>query len=352
MKSFLAGISIAGAWMSFALAALAAGNPAEPSTPLDTGRFAWRASAPLLGPVPGGADPQVSVKDPSLVYHEGRWHLFATRRFKSGKVDLEYCNFRDWSEAAQAPRHSLDLHDRYHGAPQVFFFTPHRRWYLIYQLADEQRRPAFGPYFSTTTNLADPRSWTRPAPLVTHAPENPRWLDFWVICDAAKAHLFYTSLDGRMWRCETRRAEFPGGWSAPELALQADVFEASHTYKLKGRDRYLTVIEAQGDGRRYYKAYLADRLEGPWRGLADTLQQPFAGLANVRLEQPWTANFSHGELVRAGVDEFLEVDPANLRFVFQGASDAEYRGNPYGQIPWRLGMLVPDSPGGQSSATP
>jgi hypothetical protein len=33
------------------------------------------------------------------------------------------------------------------------------------------------------------------------------------------------------------------------------------------------------------------------------------------------------------------VDPANVRFVFQGASDQEYRGQGYGGIPWRLGML-------------
>ncbi len=319
----------------------AAGESGTPGSPLETGRFAWRASPPLLGPVPDGADPQVSIKDPTFVRHDGRWHLFATRRFKSGRVDIEYCNFRDWSEAAQAPRHGLGLHDQYHGAPQVFFFTPHRRWYLIYQLADEKRKPAFGPFFSTTTNLAEPGSWTRPAPLVTNAPENPKWLDFWVVCDDTTAHLFYTSLDGRMWRRQTRKADFPGGWSAPVLALEADIFEASHTYRLKGMPRYLTVIEAQGEGRRYYKAYLADRLEGPWRGLADTIQQPFAGLANLRQEQTWTANISHGELVRAGVDEYLDVDPADLRFVFQGASDAEYRGNNYGQIPWRLGMLEP-----------
>ena len=40
-----------------------------------------------------------------------------------------------------------------------------------------------------------------------------------------------------------------------------------------------------------------------------------------------------------GYDERLEVDPANVRFLFQGASDPEYRGNPYGKIPWRLGIL-------------
>ena len=175
--------------------------------------------------------------------------------------------------------------------------------------------------------------------MVTNAPAKPKWLDFWVICDQAKAHLFYTSLDGQMWRRETKKSDFPVGWSEPVLALRGDIFEASHTYKLKGRSEYLTIIEAQGGGRRYYKAYLAQRLEGPWRGLADSLAKPFAADANVQQEPEWTASISHGELLRAGVDETMEVDPARVRFVFQGASDQEYRGQSYGAIPWRLGIL-------------
>ena len=98
-------------------------------------------------------------------------------------------------------------------------------------------------------------------------------------------------------------------------------------------------MEAQSDRRRYYKAYLADRLEGPWRPLADRREQPFAGLANIHQNREWTTNISHGELFRSGVDETMEVDPAGLRMLFQGAGDAEYRGNPYGKIPWRLGIL-------------
>lgn len=35
----------------------------------------------------------------------------------------------------------------------------------------------------------------------------------------------------------------------------------------------------------------------------------------------------------------MEVDPTNVQFLFQGASDSEYRGNAYGKIPWRLGLL-------------
>ena len=322
-------------------AGLASTLAQDASKALEDGRFSWKASAPLIDVGPGreAADPLISIKDPTVVFHGGRWHVFATVRMKSGKVDMEYLSFADWAEANQAPRQILAWHDQYYCAPQVFYFTPHQKWYLIYQLAEKTRTPPFGPCFSTTDTLGDPKSWTKPLPMVTNAPVKPKWLDFWVICDADKAHLFYTSLDGHMWRRETRKADFPFGWSEQQLALQADVFEASHTYRLKGRNQYLTLIEAQGNSRRCYKAYLADRLEGPWRGLADTMDKPFAAHANVRQASEWTTNISHGELIRAGVDELMEVDPAGLRFLFQGASDQEYRGQGYGGVPWRLGIL-------------
>lgn len=312
----------------------------RPWKAFDDGAFAWKASQPLIGPDADAADPHVSIKDPTIVRHEGGWHLFATVRLASGKVDTEYVSFDDWPQAAKAPRHVLALHDQYYCAPQILYFAPHKKWYLIYQQADKTRKPPFQPCFSTSGTIGDPKSWTKPQPLLDNVPEKPKWLDFWVICDEAKAHLFYTSLDGHMWRCETKKSDFPNkGWSKPVLALQGDIFEASHTYKLRGLDKWLTLIEAQGGGRRYYKAYLADRLEGPWKPLADTQNKPFAGAANVKQDAEWTTNISHGELLRCGIDENLEVDPSDIRFLFQGASDPEYRGHPYGLIPWRLGIL-------------
>ncbi len=313
----------------------------ERSKAFEQGRFSWKASDPLIdcGPGTSAPDPHVAIKDPTVVFHNGAWHLFATVRLKSGRVDIEYLGFTDWALANRAPRHLLALHEQYYCAPQVFYFTPHRKWYLVYQLADKARQPPFGPCYSTSDNPGEPKSWTKTQPMVTNARAKPKWLDFWIICDEVKAHLFYTSLDGHMWRRETKKSDFPTGWSEPELALRGDIFEASHTYKLKGRPDYLTIIEAQGGGRRYYKAYLAPRLEGPWRGLADTLPKPFAAHANVQQETEWTANISHGELLRAGVDERMEVDPARVRFLFQGASDQEYRNRSYGAIPWRLGLL-------------
>jgi len=324
------------------VAALGVGAAQGASDPFTDGNFRWRSTAPLVDVGPGrdADDPHVAIKDPSIVFHEGRWHLFATLRMKSGRVIMEYLNFTDWAEANSAPRTLIDLHDRYHCAPQVFYFTPHKRWYMIYQFADPAHTPGMRPCFSTTENIADPKSWTKPQAMIDSAPAGRKWIDFWVICDAQKAHLFYTANNGSMWRCETRLADFPLGWSEPQLALQGDIFEASHTYKLKGREQYLTIIEAQAAGRRYYKAYVADRLDGAWRGLADTLEKPFAARENVT--QPggaeWTTSISHGELLRTGIDERLEVDPAHLRFLFQGVSDADYR-QKYGGIPWRLGIL-------------
>ena len=167
------------------------------------------------------------------------------------------------------------------------------------------------------------------------------WIDFWVICDDSKAHLFFTSNDGRMWRAETRLSEFPLGWGRPEVVLRDDIFEASHTYRLKGLDKYLTIVEAVGEsGTRYYKAYLTDRLDGEWKALAATKGKPFASGLNVRFRgTPWSDSISHGELLRQGYDEHLVVDALKLRFLFQGVLDKDREGKKYGEIPWRLGVL-------------
>lgn len=287
----------------------------------------------------------ISVKDPSIVWYGDKWHLFCTARGPQRSHAIVYLNFGDVREADKAERHILSCHPGYFCAPQVFYFTPQQRWYLICQAADEAwGEPPYRPAFSTTTDVSDPNSWAQLRPLFEAKPDNVKaWLDFWVICDDAKAHLFFTSLDGKMWRAETSLAAFPKGWSTPVLALEGDVFEASHTYKLKGRNQYLTLIEAQnGHGWRYYKAYVADRLDGEWQPLAADRDNAFASMQNAKpAGERWTDVVSHGELLRSGHDEKLEVDPANLRLLFQGVLDKDRQGKSYGEIPWRLGLLTP-----------
>jgi hypothetical protein len=268
--------------------------------------------------------------------------LFCTVRGTKRSHAVVYVSFKDWAKAGEAERHVLSCHSGYFCAPQVFYFTPHRKWYLICQAADESWEPKYQPAFSTSSNLAGFDTWSALTPMFNGRSDTPKaWLDFWVICDEAKAHLFFTSLDGKMWRCETPLDRFPAEWSVPELALEGDVFEASHTYRLRGLSQYLTLIEAQnGHGWRYYQAYVADRLEGPWNPLAVDKDDAFASMRNVtQTAGRWTDSISHGELLRAGNDERLEVDASGMQFLVQGVLESDRAGRGYGQIPWRLGLL-------------
>jgi len=309
------------------------------------GEFRWSYGPPVVEARAAGGWDWISVKDPSIVRYGDKWHLFGTVRGPTRSHAIVYLNFADFGEANRAERHILSCHPGFFCAPQVFYFTPHKRWYLICQAADEAwGEPAYRPVFSTTTDIRDPNSWAKLQPIYDNKPATVTgWLDFWVICDEARAHLFFTSLDGKMWRAATSLAEFPKGWSTPQVVLTGDIFEASHTYRLAGQDKYLTLIEAQnGHGWRYYKAYVADRLDGDWQPLVAERDDAFASMQNVtpRADR-WTDVVSHIELLRSGHDETLEVDPAKLRFVFQGVLDKDRGGKAYGEIPWRLGLMEP-----------
>jgi hypothetical protein len=336
--SFFAAIAVAGAVVPDSLTP----DRRQAINDLLAGRFKWTISPPLVSPLSRANELTYSVKDPTVVRYKDSWHLFCTIRGKKRSHQIEYLCFEDWNDAGAAKRYVLKLSEGYFCAPQVFYFAPHKKWYLIYQVTDESRKPALQPAYSTTDDIANLDSWSKPELLFSKQPDNvTRWIDFWIICDDTRAHLFFTSLDGRMWRSQTKLAQFPAGWSQPEVVLQGDIFEAGHIYRLKGLSKFLAIIEAQADGRRYYKAYVADELDGGWTPLAATQDKPFAGPANTQhLGERWTDSFSHGELIRDGFDQHLVVDPASLRLLFQGVSDQARAGKQYGEIPWRLGMLT------------
>ena len=334
------------------LASTAAASAAAPAGEGEalSGDLKWNSSAPLVAPAERGGDRCYSVKDPTVVRYDGRWHLFCTIRSEKRTHQIEYLSFADWNEANGAKRNVLKISDGYFCAPQVFFFSPHRKWYMVLQVPDPTGRPLLQPAFSTSDDISDPGSWSKPRLLYSTHPENVKaWIDYWVICDDAKAHLFFTSNNGLLWRAETKLSDFPHGWDAPRVVLRGDIFEGSCTYKLKGRRQYLTLVEAEANDRpggwRYYKAYLADSLDGEWKPIADSWAKPFAGPVNVSFAgERWSDSISHGELLRDGHDEKLEVDPSNLRFLYQGVPERDRQGKVYGQIPWRLGILEPAKP--------
>ena len=100
------------------------------------GKFHWTVGDPLLATRPENLPPEpadnpwVAVKDPSIVHHEGRWHLFCSLRKKlggQGRICIGYLSFTEWKEAPAARWHLLKLTDDYHGAPQIFYFPCARR---------------------------------------------------------------------------------------------------------------------------------------------------------------------------------------------------------------------------------
>jgi uncharacterized protein (TIGR03437 family) len=308
--------------------------------------YAWSSSGPLISAIPNATHPIVSVKDPTAVYYNNQWNVYATTADTSGNWNMVYLNFPDWSHASAAQPYYMDATpglSGYHCAPELFYFTPQNKWYLIYQSGP--------PQYSTADDPTQPQTWTPPQSFFASQPSIVKnWLDFWAICDSANCYLFFTDDGGDFYRSQTAIADFPNGFSTPQIIMQAttggDLFEASRTYSLKGSTQYLTIVEAMGGpyGHRYFRAFLAGSLDGEWTPAtgANSFAAPFLGGDNVTFATgvtPWTDDFSHGEIIRTGYDETLQIDPNNLQFLYQGDNPAANAPS-YSQIPWQLGLAT------------
>jgi hypothetical protein len=319
----------------------------------------WVSTAPLVVPQHDDTHFLFSVKDPTVAFIDGRWEIYATanmvmgpqaaplvqpgaaRPARGGTFNMVHLSFNDWKDAPQARLFYMDNagFTGYKCAPELFYFAPHKKWYLTFQTQ--------APAFSTSVTPGDPTSWTKPENFFAndlyrqYMPRLP--IDYHFIGDGQYMYMFFTGDDGYFYRSRTTYAEFPKGFSKPVVAMRGTrntVFEASFTYKIKGTDKYLTIVEALG---RYYRAYVADKLDGEWYPIEgfDTMERPFAGRANVTFEpgvEPWSVQVSHGELILDSNDERMILDPDNLTFLYQGISAADNKGD-YGALAYKLGLL-------------
>ncbi|HEV8556075.1 MAG TPA: non-reducing end alpha-L-arabinofuranosidase family hydrolase [Actinophytocola sp.] len=308
--------------------------------------FRWSSSGVLAGPKPDAQHPDIlAIKDFSVVRFNNQWLIYATTARPSGWSLVEF-SFGDWPQAAAAQHTYLDtasaIGPGYRAAPQLFFFAPQNLWYLVYQSAP--------PTFSTSTNPADPRSWSAPRtfianepPIVTQNKGPGTWIDFWVICDSANCFLFFSDDNGHIYRAQTTMANFPNGFGNTQIVLsdsRFSLFEATNVYKVQGQNQYLLIQEAIGsDGRRWFRSYTSTSLTGSWTPLANTEANPFARANNVTFPNgQWTRDISHGEMIRAGNDQTLTINPCRLQYVYQGM-DPNASGE-YIRLPWRMGLLT------------
>ena len=326
-------------------AAPATASADVPKVPFAT-PLKWKASDVLVKPVSDANHTIVSVKDPTIVYYNGLYHIYATAYSTSTRTwTMVYLNFKDWADAPKAKLTFIDVNPNfttrsYNCAPSLFYFTPQKKWYLVFQTQP--------PKYCTTDDISKPETWTAPQAFFGRDVRLPRLpIDFHLISDGSYMYLFFTGDDGNFYRSRTKVEDFPNGMSAPEIAIRDNrnnLFEASITYKIKGTDTYLTLIEAMSPAR-YYRAWVSSDLNGEWTPLegANSWQTPFAGINNVTFEQgvkPWTRDISHGEMIRDGYDEKMILDPNNLQLLFQGRDPAS--GGQYELLPYKLGLLKAD----------
>ena len=313
--------------------------------------FQWSSTGVVLSPKSDATHNLVSIKDPSIVYFNNKWHVFVSTVDVNGVYSMAYVTFPSWERVGEATFYHLDQTPTLRGytaAPEIFFFAPQNRWYLIFQ--------AGPPRYSTNDNIENPAGWTaqqdfyasEPA-TVTQNKGTGAWLDFWVICDDANCYMFFSDGRGHWYRARTTVANFPRGFGEPAIVIRDDanptrVFEASNVYKLTGTNKYLALIEAfdaSSNNRRYFRSWTADALDGAWTPLADTFANAFAsGAGTTFLQQPpWSENISHGDMIRDGIDQRLTVDPCHLQYLYQGFDPAS-EGAPYNSLPWKLGLLT------------
>jgi hypothetical protein len=316
----------------------------------------WVSTGPLVSPQNDATHFLFSIKDPTISFIDGKWEIYATANMimgpqaaaaaqpggsrRGGTFNMVHVDFTDWKDAPNAKLFYMDQagYTGYKCAPEMFYFTPQKKWYFTYQTQP--------PVYCTSDTPGDPKSWTKQQPFFQPGQPMPGLpIDYHFIGDGEYMYMFFTGDDGNFYRSRTKYADFPKGFSNPVVAMRGNrntVFEAGYTYKIKGTDKYLTCVEGLGAGR-YYRAYVADKLDGEWYPIQDfdTPEKPFAGKANMTFEDgvtPWSGQVSHGEMIRESNDERMVLDPNNLMFLYQGISDTDNRGD-YGALAYKLGLL-------------
>ena len=81
-----------------------------------------------------------------------------------------HTSFADWKDAPNAKLFYMDTKPGFGGykcAPEMFYFTPQKKWYYTFQTQP--------PVYCTSETPDDPKSWTTPAAVLCagHAPARP-----------------------------------------------------------------------------------------------------------------------------------------------------------------------------------
>jgi hypothetical protein len=267
-----------------------------------------------------------AAKDPTIVCSGDKYHVFYTGANQSGGWQMLYTSASTIDGLKNASRTYMSrIGESYFCAPEVFYFEPDGLWYLVYQDG------TYGAAYSTTTNIGDPNSWNGPKSFGISG--NMGW-DYFVICDDTYCYMYNSpdNSDHNIYMRRTDIGNFPSGWGSPSVAV-SDTFEGANIYKCLSDGKYYMTVEDMKDGR-YYELWSSSGAGGPWSKVAE--KWAWRGNISYNADQ-WTTNVSHGEIIRAGTNQKLEInDIDRVDFLIQGTTNTS---GDYHNIIWDLGFI-------------
>ena len=348
----------------------------------------WKVSKPILKKGTANAFDNVAVKDPSIVFYNGKYHVFYTsKKTEQSENGIEYgvgCGYvaaESLEKIADAKRYNLsEILDANIIAPQVFYFKPQKLWYMFAHRPNRGKKPNLIPIYLTNPDINNPNEWSKSQDLHTGKSNDDFWIDFWVICDDEKAHLFYSDQKGSVLRMECPLDNFPKGFAKSKEKITLTVtgenktgewimFEAEHVFYAKKQNLYIIQLECGyevptlkvsdpahaggnkggckhfGDARnRFMIGMVADKLEGPWRRVENSENEFFAEAKNLFNEDGTKSKYSqvsHPEFIRSGCDQKLEIeDLDNVKILFQSFDSSDTPDTyDYNELPWELAIM-------------
>ena len=130
----------------------------------------WTVSKPIFKAGTQGTFDDISVKDPTIVFYNGQYHLFYTSKaiketaskipyLSRGRSGVGYVAAPTLEGLQEAQRHNLDaIVETIVVAPQVFYFEPQKLWYLIAQTTVDGK-PDLMPIYLTNPDIEDVHGW-------------------------------------------------------------------------------------------------------------------------------------------------------------------------------------------------
>ncbi|MEN8139216.1 MAG: non-reducing end alpha-L-arabinofuranosidase family hydrolase [Bacteroidota bacterium] len=333
----------------------------------------WTTSEPVFGSRIGDAWDNVAAKDPSIVEYNGKYHLFYTAKSAdtiNGKVNYKigtgYTSAKTIEELNSSERIFIDsIVGGNVVAPQVFYFEPQKKWYLIAHTWVNGDHGDLEPIYMTNYNIEDVNGWSEIKVMDTHKTEKKFWIDFWAIQDKDEMYMFYADQKGALLYMKSSNEDFPNGFHKSESkvaftqtgvkdSLKWKMFEAAHVFYSKKDEKFIALGEGayfhptrkwDVDARnRFIFAMVADSIDGEWTRYEGDKNDFFADaedVYNADGSKSKNSLVSHPELIRASYNQKLEIESIEeIQMLYQSfdATNIPATYN-YNELPLKLSLM-------------